>query len=210
MNIAVVTANYLLYVILPLWLLVGIADWYCHRATRIESTSGAKESLLHLAMMAEAGLAVLLGLFLEINALLIALMILCWLAHEATAHWDLRYAVIWRDVRPSEQHVHNYLGAIPFMALSFVIVLHWPQFLSLFGLGAEPPDFSLRLKQPPLPIGYVVAMLLAIALLELLPYFEELARGLIANRGRLAPQRSAERLGCPDRPSTSQSEVLDR
>lgn len=192
MDIAAVTTNYLLYVILPLWLLVGIADWHCHRVTRIESTSGAKESLIHIAMMAEAGIGVLLCLFLTINALVIALMVACWLAHEITAHWDLRYAVTRREVRPSEQHVHNYLGAIPFMALSFVIVLHWPQFLALFGFGLEAPGLSLSLKQPPLPIGYVAGMLAAIALLEVLPYGEEFLRSLIASRGRLVPRHPAE------------------
>jgi len=188
---AAITVAYLLYVVLPLWLLAGIADWFCHRATRIESTSGAKESLIHLLMLAEAGVAVLLGLFLEIDALVIAIMIACWLLHEVTAHWDLRYAVTRREVRPIEQHVHNYLGAIPFMALSFVILLRWPQFLALFGAGPEAADFSLTLKQSPLPIGYIVAILAAILLLEVLPYLEEFARGLIAGRGRLVPGKSA-------------------
>src|SRR5215475_7697115 len=108
MDTTLVTLNYLLYVILPLWLAAGVADWLCHRASHIATTSGAKESLIHLLMMGEAGLAVLLGLFLEINALVIAAMIACWLAHEITAHWDLRYAVTRREVRPIEQHVHNY------------------------------------------------------------------------------------------------------
>ena len=143
MAAAAITVDYLLYVVLPLWLLAGIADWFCHRATRIESTSGAKESLIHLLMLAEAGVAVLLGLFLEIDALVIAIMIACWLLHEVTAHWDLRYAVTRREVRPIEQHVHNYLGAIPFMALSLLILPHWPQFLALFGAGPETADFSL-------------------------------------------------------------------
>jgi hypothetical protein len=191
MNTVLITENYLLYVILPLWLAAGVADWLCHRASHIATTSGAKESLIHLLMMGQAGLAVLLGLFLEINALVIAIMLACWLAHEITAHWDLRYAVTRREVRPIEQHVHNYLGAIPFMALSFIILLHWPQFLALFGGGPEPADFTLSRKQTPLPIAYIVAILAAILLFEVLPYVEEFARGLIANRGRLVPGRPA-------------------
>jgi hypothetical protein len=191
MDTTLVTLNYLLYVILPLWLAAGVADWLCHRASRIATTAGAKESLIHLLMMGEAGLAVLLGLFLEINALVIAIMIVCWLAHEITAHWDLRYAVTRREVRPIEQHVHNYLGVIPLMALSFVIVLHWPQFLALFGSGPERADLTIARKHVPLPVGYIVTILAAIALFEVLPYGEEFVRGLIANRGRLVPGRSA-------------------
>jgi hypothetical protein len=189
MDVAAVTVNYLLYVVLPLWLVVGIADWLCHRATHIETTSGAKESLIHLLMLAEVGVAVLLGLFLEINALVIAAMIACFVAHEFTAHWDLRYAAPRRRITPIEQHVHNYLGALPFMALSFVVVLHWPQALSLLGLGPQPADFSVRLKATPLPVAYVAALIALIALFEVLPYLEEFWRGLAANGGRRMPEK---------------------
>src|SRR5215471_3554644 len=191
MDTTTVTVDYLLYVVLPLWL-AGVADWACHRASRIATTSGAKESVIHLLMLGEAGVATLLGLFLEINALVIAAMIVCFLAHEVTAHWDLRYAVSRRNVTPTEQHVHNYLGAIPLMALSFIIVLHWPQFLALFGAGPERADFSLALKGTPLPIGYVATLLACIALFDVLPYIEELWRGLAANHGRLVPRKAAE------------------
>ena len=40
----------MLYVFLPLWGIAGFADWCCHRATRIEHTSGLKESLIHSLM----------------------------------------------------------------------------------------------------------------------------------------------------------------
>ena len=39
------TVIILMYFILPLWLAAGFADWLCHRATHIETTTGAKESL---------------------------------------------------------------------------------------------------------------------------------------------------------------------
>jgi hypothetical protein len=194
MDIAAVTTSYLLYVVLPLWLAVGVADWLCHRATRIETTSGAKESLIHLLMLVEVGIGVLLGLFLEINALVIAVMAACFVAHEVTAHWDLRYAVGRREITPVEQHVHNYLGALPFMALSFIVVLHWPQALALLGLGPEPADFSLRPKAAPLPLAYVATLIVLIALFEILPYLEELWRGLAAARRRPAPGRRGNAL----------------
>jgi len=168
MDTAAVTQVYLMYVILPLWLLIGIADWLCHRASHIETTSGAKESLIHLLMLGEVGVPVLMGLFLEINGLVILVMIAAWILHEVTAHWDLRYALPRREVTPTEQHVHNYLGAIPFMALSFILLLHWPQLLALVGAGPEPVRFALRLKEPPLPGPYVWVLLGAIALLEVL------------------------------------------
>jgi Ca2+/Na+ antiporter len=81
----------LLWFILPLWFVAGFADWLCHRATKIETTAGAKESLIHLLMFAEIGVPLLAALFFEINALIIALMIVAVLAHEATALWDVSY-----------------------------------------------------------------------------------------------------------------------
>jgi hypothetical protein len=60
--------------VLPSWLAAGVADWTCHRATNIESTTGTKESLMHLLMLSEAAVPVLAGLFLEITSPVIALM----------------------------------------------------------------------------------------------------------------------------------------
>ncbi len=190
MNAEEFTRLYLLYIILPLWLLAGIADWLCHRRTHIEATSGPKESAIHLLMLAEAGTAVLLGLFLEITGLVIAFMLIAFIAHEFTSHWDLRFALPRRHVTATEQHIHDYLGAIPFMALSFVLVLHWRQALALIGLDAEPLQFSLTWKRTPLPLGYILALLSAIAMLEVIPYGEELWRGMHAGRAILSRSSS--------------------
>jgi hypothetical protein len=38
----------LMYFVLPSWLAAGFADYLCHHAASIETTSGWKESLLHL------------------------------------------------------------------------------------------------------------------------------------------------------------------
>ena len=55
-------------VIVPLWQMAGTADWICHRATNIEGTTGAKESLMHLLMLTEVSIPVLAGFHLEITA----------------------------------------------------------------------------------------------------------------------------------------------
>src|SRR5690606_36994995 len=56
---------YLLYFLLPLWLLAGFADWLCHRRARISLNAGPKESLLHLLMLLEVSVPLLLALFFE-------------------------------------------------------------------------------------------------------------------------------------------------
>jgi hypothetical protein len=166
----------LMYFVLPLWLAAGFADYLCHRAAHIERTSGWRESVLHLVQFVEMGIPVLAALFLEINAGVILLMIVCLLLHEATAIWDLRYASSRREITPTEQHVHSFLEMLPLMGLLLVIALYWDQFVALFGLA--PFRWELALKPEPLPWLYVTIALGAAVLFELLPYVEELVRGL--------------------------------
>jgi hypothetical protein len=188
----------LMYFVLPLWLAAGFADYLCHRRAAIAVRSGAKESLIHLLLFGEMAVPVLGAIFFEIDALVIAAMIAAFLLHEATALWDVSYATATREVTQIEQHVHSFLEMMPLTALVLVVILHWPQFAALFGLGTESARFALVLKQPPLPWLYVGVIFAAILLFEVLPYIEELVRGLRANGGHLTPQgpqRAAER--CP-------------
>lgn len=67
--------------VLPLWLGAGLADWYLHRRTRIEQTAGPRESLIHHLMFAETGVPVLLGLFCEMNAGVLATAYAATVAH---------------------------------------------------------------------------------------------------------------------------------
>src|SRR5436190_17695168 len=164
----------LMYFILPLWLAAGFADYLCHRTASIETTSGWKESLLHLLQFGEMAIPTLAAIFLQINALVIATMIVCLIAHEATAIWDVSYAYQRREVTPTEQHVHSFLEMLPLMGLLIVVILHWQQFLALFGLGQKAAEFAVRLKDPPLPWLYVTIILSLVALFEVLPYVEEL------------------------------------
>ena len=184
MNEADITRNVLMYFVLPLWLAAGFADWLCHRAANIATTAGPKESAIHLLLFVEMALPVSAALHFEINALILYLMLFCFLAHEATALWDVYYASDKREVTPIEQHVHSYLSILPLMSFVMVAILNWPQFLAMWGLGSEPARFELVAKQPPLPWTYIVAVLAAVLLLEVIPYVEELLRGLRATGGR--------------------------
>ena len=182
-----VLRSVLMYFVLPLWLVAGFADYLCHRASHIATTSGPKESLIHLLMLTEIGIAVTAAMTFEINAAVVVLMIIVWAAHEATAVWDVTFAHHKREVTPIEQWVHGYLGVLPLLSLLMVVILHWSQFLALFGLGTETPRFDIVWKDPPLPWGYVLPIISATVLFEVLPYVEELARGV---RARLRPRRA--------------------
>ena len=179
-----VVQNVLMYFVLPLWLLSATADYLCHRAAHIEQTAGPKETFIHLLGIAEMGVPVLAALFLEINALIIAVMLVFYVVHEMTVHWDLVYAHSVRDVSPTEQHVHQYLSMLPFLAVVLIVILYWGQFLALFGLGNEVARFDLRWKSAPLPVPYIVTVLVLIVLIDLMPFIEELFRALRAARDK--------------------------
>jgi hypothetical protein len=179
---------FLMYLLMPLWLAAGFGDWLCHRRSGISTTSGAKESLLHLAMLVEIGIPILAGLFLEINALVLAIMIVGLVTHEATAYWDTAYASTRRVIAPIEQHIHSFQEVIPPVALSIVAMLHWDQFLALITIGGQA-DYTLEWKREPLPTGYLVSVLAAAALFEVLPFIEEFWRGYRRNNGLLVPRR---------------------
>lgn len=189
-----VTRDFLMYFILPLWIASGVADTVCHRMTGIEHTTGAYESMIHLLMLAEMGVPTVAALMLEITSPVLALMVASFVLHEVTALWDVSYANRHRNVTPVEQHVHSFLEMMPLMALSFVAVLHWPEVLAMVGQGDRPADWSIRLKDDPLPGGYVVATLAAVALFNGLPYLDELWQDIRANGLRSRPQPQPRRL----------------
>src|SRR4051794_16516881 len=81
--------RFLMSVIVPVWIAAGLLDYIWHRRTKIETTSGPRESVLHLAMLAEAGPGLLAPLLLEVNAGVLALMYASYFAHQATAMWDV-------------------------------------------------------------------------------------------------------------------------
>lgn len=180
MSTATLLQHFLMYVVVPVWLLAGLADYLCHRRARIEATSGPFESLLHLLQFAQVGIPMLAALFLEINAGVLLIMLVGLVLHQATAVWDVRYANDTRRVPPLEQHIHGVLEMTPALATAIVAILHWPQFLSLFGMGET--RFTLELKHQPLPAWYLWSVMLGVLVFGVLPYSEELLRTLRGHR----------------------------
>jgi hypothetical protein len=171
----------LAYVVLPLWVVCGFLDYLCHRASHMENATGARESLLHWLMLLEVMLPLFLAVFFRINALVLALMLLCLAAHEITGYYDLKLAMATRKVTAFEHQVHSALEILPLTAMLLIMTLHWPQTLALFGLGSQHADFSLGPKQMP-RWGELVPPSAAFIGLAILPYMEELWRGLRARQ----------------------------
>lgn len=93
-------------------------------------------------MLAEVAVPLGLAIFYRINALVMALKLICLIAHQATGYFDLKLAMATRRVTIFEHQVHSALEILPLTAILLVMMLHWPQATALFGAGAQKADFS--------------------------------------------------------------------
>jgi hypothetical protein len=162
-----------------------------HRRTRIEDTSGTKESLIHALMMTEVGIPIALTLRYEVNPLLLAVQLGGAAVHEATALWDVRTAVrSEREVEPIEQHIHSFLESLPFAALTSLMCLHSDQVKSLVHGGhSDPGAWRFVPRRRPMSRGYLAGIAAGIGACVLLPYGEELLRCRRAARTRGKPAK---------------------
>ena len=162
----------LMFLLLPLWVLAGLADWWCHRRTRIESTSGWRESAFHLLMFTQMSVAALAALLLQVNLALMSLLGALFLLHEATTWLELRFVQPRRLITPAEQMVHSFMELLPLAAL-FLLAL----------LAAGPADWALRWKDEPVPPQWLAGACGAVLVFNVLPLLEEAWRCLRARAG---------------------------
>ena len=177
--------SYLLFFgVFPLWVAAGIADWWLHRRSAIEVTSGLFESLMHLLLFVQMGIAIAAVALLEINAGVIALCIALYLMHEITEYADLRWTTRRREIVPAEQMVHSFLELLPLVGLALLASAHWDQATALFGFGRAAADFTPHWKTVPLPPEALAAVLIGGGVAAAC-YLEELRRcHRLRKRGR--------------------------
>jgi hypothetical protein len=181
----------LMYVVFPLWVVAGFADWTCHVRTGIAVTSGLKENALHWLMYAEIGVGLAAVAFFEINAAVLAIVLGVFVVHEATVYWDLNYSTMRRDVGPFEQMVHSFLELLPLMSLALLALIAWPQAQALVRWDSVAPDWALRPKDEPWPVLYIAAAFAASVLFNALPLMQETMSCLAARRARVRAQPPA-------------------
>lgn len=174
----------ILYGILPIWGISGFIDWLCHRATKIETTSGLKESLLHSVMGIQLGVPIVLGLFFQINFLIILISFVALLMHEVAAHSDVHYAAPRRHISIWEMHVHNYMATLPLYLFLLILVLNWPV-VEQVSQGNWTGQWSF------IPLAtryggnsYLTSYLLFMLVLCVFPYLEENIRCWRAQRNQ--------------------------
>lgn len=162
-----VTVWHALYLV---WLSAGAVDFWLHRASSIESTSGLRENTLHLVQIAILGLATVLWLGFRTSPALVAMLLALVSLHAMTGYWDTRVAYPVRAIRPVEQHVHSILDLAPWIA---VAAIYWsmPSQHSATWLILEPAPVNLWL------FAIVPALVLTV-----LPALQELRRCLAYQR----------------------------
>ena len=170
--------NALLYVFLPLWGIAGFVDWCCHRATRIETTSGLKESLMHSLMGIQVGIPILFCLLFRVNVLVLLICLFAWLLHELVAHWDVHYAAPRRHISIWEMHTHSYLATLPFYMLAMIMVINWSVLEKLVTLDWHGQMTLTRIELPHGGPRYLAWYLSFMAVLCFFPYAEENLRCL--------------------------------
>lgn len=174
MDEATLVLYVMLYVLLPLWGLASMLDWWCHRKTSIESTSGLREANVHLLMGAQIGLPLVLTLIFEVNVLVMLMCFAALIAHEFVAHYDVHFTTGKREISIWEVHAHNYLATLPFFLLLLIIVRKWSVFVDTVTLDWAG-GFSLEWRQEPLGAtgNYAALYMTTMGLFVVGPYFQE-------------------------------------
>ena len=176
----------ILYVMLPLWGFWGFVDWCCHRKTKIESTSGLHESLLHVTMGIQVGIPIILSIVFEMNVLVMLCCFLSLICHELVAHYDVHYTTPHREISIWEVHAHNYLATVPFYMVALVVVRNFDVFLAMVTFDWAG---QMELARRVVPVGgtaYLPSYLLFMSVVCYFPYIEEILRCYRASRREAA------------------------
>jgi hypothetical protein len=174
--INVLVFDLVLYGCLPLWLIMGLLDYICHRRTKIEENSGLKESLYHAVMGVQIGVPIFLGLYFQINVLILLVMIAALVFHIWIAHCDVQYA---RDTRPIsmlEMHVHSFLETLPIFTVALLICINWSAFVDLITFHWVGHLSFIFSRPQGVTTNYIASYVVLMLFADVLPYAEEFFR----------------------------------
>lgn len=151
----------------PAWLVAGAFDYWCHRRTAIERTSGFIESLYHVAQLATIALIVFGIAFFAGSMTMFAIVAATGVAHTVLSYLDVRFTERRRYISPLEQHVHAVLDVMPLVAIALWIALEWSN---------AQESFAVQLRDPMLGPAQSAAILLSVCVVAGGPVLEELWR----------------------------------
>lgn len=167
MPLRTLLGGFLVWVLYPLWLIAGGIDYFCHRRSDIEHTSGPVESSFHVAEFVTVGFIVAAAALLEITLAVFVLMFAAACIHTVLSFVDVAHTIGRRRISALEQHVHGLLNVLPFMAVAVLAMMNWNDLLA--GSALRWKDVPLTLQQQVLLVGGFLVLAGA-------PVFEELFR----------------------------------
>jgi hypothetical protein len=166
----------LLWVLYPLWLAAGAVDYLCHRRTRLEQTSGATESIFHIAQFLLLLVFMALATLLRISAGVLAAMAAAVAMHSAITLADVAYTYPRRRIPAIEQWVHGFMDVLPPVAWMLLALLNWDA-ITRAGSWRDWDRSATSTTSAALFLG-------SYAVLAGVPIFEEFLRCLHAQRSR--------------------------
>ncbi len=175
----------ILFIILPGWGIAGYVDWYCHKRSKIETTTGTLESIAHSLMGLQIGVPIYLCLLFRVNALILLICLVSLILHEVVAHCDIKMALPKRAISILEMHAHSYLATIPIFVFLMIIAINWELVENLI-TSAKSLDQQFTFVRTEYVFGgtdYLPLYSLFMLVGCVIPYAEELYRCLRA-RGR--------------------------
>lgn len=164
-----------MYGCLPLWLIMGAIDYYCHRKSKIEETTGIKESIYHAIMGVQVGIPIFLGLYFEINVMVFLIMFVVLILHEWVAHHDVLYALNVREISILETHVHSFLEVLPFVIVALIAIINWQSFVDLITFNWAG-NMGIELKHKPISARYIGGYFAFMMVADVAPFAEEFFR----------------------------------
>lgn len=162
----------LMYGVLPLWVLGGLAEGWCHRQARFGASTDRREGLFHLTLLAQVAIGGLAALWLEVNLATLVLLLVLILLHEATRWLHMGRSRGTRELQPGERMAHSFLELLPLFTVLCLIALQGSQ----AGGWTDPGAWQFRWKAEPLPPGYVLTLCTVIALFHVVPRLEDTVR----------------------------------
>lgn len=173
MQLRTLLLNFLAYAIYPAWLVAGAVDYWCHRRTDIEHTSGRGESLFHVAQFVTMALVFFPAVLLKPTITMIAMTGAAAVLHLVLSYVDVAYTQQKRFISPLEQHVHAFLDVLPIIVVCL---------LALVGLSDSAPSKDLVLQADVLSGTQLTLLMGSFVVLAGAPVLEEFLRTATKSR----------------------------
>jgi len=127
-------------------------------------------------MGVQIGVPIFLGLYFQINVLILLIMLAALVFHVWVAHCDVHYARNMREISLLEIHVHSFLETLPFFTVALLICINWSAFVDLLTFNWAGHMQFMFLKNSGVNTNYVAGYVALLLFADVLPYLEEFIR----------------------------------